>query len=140
MRNLSALAIGLLVMGLGLYGAAAVTPLAYPAAFDGSGATGNAVALFVMLSITEVATLFAGWLTARLVSDHRPGHAILMASLGLASAVLVGAIRWGVAPSWYYIASWMLMPVMALLGARAWERTERRSRDAATRRLLLTGK
>lgn len=134
MRNASALALGLLIMGLGLYGAAAITPFAYPAAFDGDGATRNPVALFVLLSITEVTTLFAGWITARLVSDHRAGHAILMATIGLASAVLVGAIRWGAAPSWYYITSWMLIPVMALIGARAWERSlRRRGRDAAPR-------
>ncbi len=134
MRNPSALALGLLIMGLGLYGAAAVTPLAYPAAFDGDGATMNVVALFVMLSITEVTTLFAGWVTARLVSDHRAGHAILMATIGLAAAVLVGAVRWGAAPSWYYITSWMLIPVMALIGARAWERSlRRRGRDASPR-------
>ncbi len=134
MRNASALALGLLIMGLGLYGAAAITPFAYPAAFDGDGATMNPVALFVLLSITEVTTLFAGWITARLVSDHRAGHAILMATIGLASAVLVGAIRWGAAPSWYYITSWMLIPVMALIGARAWERSlRRRGRDAAPR-------
>jgi hypothetical protein len=134
MRNVSALSLGLFIMGLGLYGAAAVTPFAYPAAFDGDGATTSAVALFVMLSISEVATLFAGWVTARLVSDHRAGHAILMATLGLATAVLVGAIRWGAAPSWYYITSWVLMPFMALLGARAWERSlRRRGREAAPR-------
>ena len=87
-----------------------------------------------MLSISEVATLFAGWVTARIVSDHRAGHAILMATLGLASAMLVGAIRWGAAPSWYYITSWVLMPFMALIGARAWERSlRRRNREAAPR-------
>ena len=134
MRNLSALALGLLIVGLGLYGAAAATPIAYPAAFDGDGATTNALALFVMLSITEVSTLFAGWVTARLVSDHRAGHAILMATVGLATAVLVGAIRWSAAPSWYYVTSWILMPVMALIGARAWERSlRRRGRDATAR-------
>ena len=135
MRNMSALALGLLIMGLGVYGAAAVTPLAYPAAFGANGATANVVALFVMLSVTEVSTLFAGWVTARLVTDHRPGHAILMSSVGLTSAITVGAIRWNAAPSWYYVASWVLMPFAAALGARAWERSLRRKGQALSQRI-----
>ena len=50
MRNLAALALGLMVMGLGIYGAAAVAPLAFPAAFDARGYTTNTLALIVMLA------------------------------------------------------------------------------------------
>jgi hypothetical protein len=138
MRNVSALALGLLFVGLGVYGAAAATPHAFPAAFDSDGATTNFLALFVMLTITEVTTLFAGWVTARIVTDHRAGHAILMATVGLTSAVLVGAVRWGAAPSWYYITSWMLMPAAAALGAKAWERSLRRKAGDVTRRIATT--
>ncbi|MBC7843627.1 MAG: hypothetical protein H7099_15005 [Gemmatimonadaceae bacterium] len=138
MRNMSALALGLLIMGLGVYGAAAVTPYAFPGAFDAQGATANVVALFVMLTVTEVTTLFAGWVTARLVTDHRAGHAILMAAVGLTSAITVGAVRWSAAPSWYYITSWMLMPCAAALGAKAWERALRRKGQAVTRRIAAT--
>ena len=126
MRSLSAIALGLLVIGIGLYGAAAATPFAFPAAFDAAGRTTHVVALFVMLSITEVFATFAGWVTARLVADHRAGHAILMATIGLAIAIAVGAVRWDAAPSWYHITSWMLMPAVAALGAAAWERSLRR--------------
>lgn len=135
MRNMSALALGLLVMGLGLFGAAAVTPLAFPAAFTTQGATTNVVALWVMLSITEVFTMFAGWVTARIVTDHRKGHALLMAALGLTAAVGVGAVRWHAAPSWYYVLSWVLIPFAAALGSAAWERSLRRNtrRDASPR-------
>ena len=127
MRNLAALALGLLVMGLGIYGAAAVAPLAFPAAFDARGYTTNTLALIVMLAITEIFTMFAGWVTARLVSDHRPGHALMMAIVGLAIAVFVGAVRWSAAPTWYYFVSWTLMPVAGALGAFAWERSLRRN-------------
>jgi hypothetical protein len=138
MRNVSALALGLLVMGLGLYGAAVVTPLAYPAAFDADGATANAVAAFVMLSIAEVFTLFAGWITARLAPDHRMGHALLMATAGLAIAIFVGAVRWSAAPSWYYVATWVLIPFAAALGAAAWERSLRMKGRNAPRRVVTT--
>lgn len=127
MRNISALALGLLVMGLGLFGAAAVTPLAFPAAFSGQGYTTNVMALCVMLAITEVFTMFAGWATARIVTDHRKGHALLMAALGLTAAVGVGAVRWAAAPTWYYIASWVLIPLAAAIGSAAWERSLRRN-------------
>ena len=134
MRSLSALGLGLLVTGLGVYGAAAATPLAFPAAFDAAGGTANAVALFVMLTITEVFTMFGGWVTARLVSDHRAGHAILMATIGVAIAVAVGAVRWDTAPPWYHITSWLLMPAAAAIGAVAWERSLRRKgRDMSPR-------
>ena len=95
MRNIAALALGLLFIGLGLYAAAAVTPFAYSAAFDPAGATRNVVALFVMLTITAITSAFGGWITARLVSDHRVGHALMAATLGLVAAVLMGAVRWG---------------------------------------------
>lgn len=134
MRNLSAMALGLLVMGLGLFGAAAATPAAFPAAFNGQGHTTFPVALFVMVTITVVSTMFAGWLTARIATDHRVGHALMMATLGLGSAVFVGAIRWAAAPSWYYVVTWALIPPAAALGALAWERTLRRhGRDLAPR-------
>ena len=138
MRSLSALALGLLLVGRGLYGAAALTPFAYPAAFDADGRTTNVVALFVMLTITEVFSLFGGWLTARLVTDHRAGHAILMASIGLAIAVAVGAVRWDTAPSWYHVTTWVLMPVAAAIGAAAWERSLRRKSGDLSRRVITT--
>ncbi len=135
MRNLAALALGLLVMGLGIYGAAAVAPMAFPAAFDVRGSTTNTLALIVMLAITEVFTMFAGWVTARRVTDHRPGHAVMMSIVGLAVAVFVGAVRWSSAPAWFYLASWALIPVSGAIGAYAWERSLRRKggRAAAAR-------
>ena len=134
MRGLSAIALGLLVTGLGVYAAPAITPLAFPAAFTVQGHTTNPVALFVMLSITLVSTAFGGWLTARLAEDHLLGHALMMATVGLVSAVFVGAIRWAAAPSWYYVASWVLMPVAAAIGAAAWKRTLLRQRPDLARR------
>lgn len=134
MRNMSALALGLLIMGLGLYGAAAATPGVFPGAFDAQGGTTNAMALTVMLTITLVSTMFAGFVAARIASDHRPGHAIMMSVLGLTSAVFMGAIRWATAPSWYFIVSWVLIPPAAALGAFAWERSlKRKGRDVARR-------
>lgn len=138
MRSLSAICLGLLFMGLGLYAAAAVTPGAYPAAFDAQGHTTNIVALFVMLSITLVTTAFAGWITARLAEDHLMGHALMMGTLGLATAVFLGAIRWAAAPAWYWGTSWALIPLAAALGANAWERTLRRKRPASVRRAVTT--
>ena len=138
MRSLTALALGLLITGLGLYAAPAVTPLAFPGAFDSTGATSHVVALFVMLSITEVFTMFGGWVTARLVADHRAGHAILMGTSALAIAIAVGAVRWSTAPSWYFIACWMLMPVSAAIGAAAWERSLRRRGATVPQRAAAT--
>ena len=138
MRGVSALAAGLLFIGLGVYGAAAATPLAFPGAFDGDGGTSNFVALFVMLTITEVSAMFGGWVTARLAPDHRIGHAILMATVGLAFAIAVGAVRWVEAPSWFYVTTWTLMPCAAALGAAAWERLRRRKGRDAARRIATT--
>ena len=138
MRNISALSLGLLCLGLGLYAAAAVTPLAYPAAFDADGSTRNAVALFVMLTITAVTAAFGGWITARIVSDHRLGHALMTATLGLVAAVLMSAVRWDAAPSWYWVTSWMLLPAAAAAGAAAWERTLRRKNRDVSRRVAAT--
>ena len=138
MRNLAAIALGLLLTGLGIFSAAAVTPLAFPAAFTSQGHTTNALALVVMLAITEITTMFAGWISARLAPDHRLGHAIMMAVLGLAAAIFVGAIRWAAAPAWYYVLSWGLLPVAAALGAAAWERSLRRRSIAVTRHAAAT--
>lgn len=138
MRNMTALALGLLVMGVGLYGAAAATPAAFPDAFNAQGHTSWPVALFVMLAITVVTTMFAGWVTARLVSDHRVGHALMMSILGLASAMFAGAIRWAAVPTWYHVATWILIPPAAALGALAWERTLRRQGRDVVRRVATT--
>ncbi len=138
MRSLSSIGLGLLFMGLGLYAAAAVTPGAFPDAFDAQGRTTHSVALFVMLSVTLVTTAFAGWITARLAEDHLKGHALMMATIGLACAVFMGAIRWAAAPTWYWGTSWALIPVAAAIGAAAWERTLRRQRPAAARRIATT--
>jgi hypothetical protein len=135
MRSLSSIALGLLFMGLGLYAAAAVTPIAYPAAFTTLGYTTNPVALTVMLSITLVTTAFGGWITARLAEDHHLGHALMTATIGLVSAVLMGAIRWAAAPAWYHVSSWILIPAAAAIGAMAWERTMRRRAPASARRV-----
>jgi hypothetical protein len=96
------------------------------------------VALFVMLSITLVTSAFAGWITARLAEDHLMGHALMMSTLGLASAVFMGAIRWAAAPPWYWATSWILIPVAAAIGAAAWQRTLRRKQPAAVRRVAAT--
>jgi hypothetical protein len=138
MRNLTAIALGLLIMGLGLYSAAAVTPLAFPSAFSAQAHTSNPAALTVMLAITLVSTTFAGWICARLAPDHRLGHALMMGVLGLAAAVCAGAIRWAAAPAWYYFLSWGLIPVAAALGAAAWQRSLRRRSTALSRRAAAT--
>ena len=138
MRSLSAIGLGLLIMGLGLFAAAAITPGAFPGAFDTLGHTTNAVALFVMLSITLVTTAFAGWITARFSEDHRMGHALMMATLGLATTVFMGAIRWAAAPPWYWGTSWALIPLAAAIGASAWQRTLRRKGPASARRVATT--
>ncbi len=136
MRGLTAIALGLLVAGLGVYAAAAVTPIAFPAAFDVQGHTSNPVALFVMLSITLVTTAFGGWITARLAEDHLLGHALMMVTIALVSAVFIGAIRWATAPVWYHVVSWALMPVAAAIGAAAWKRTLLRLRPELARRAV----
>lgn len=138
MRNLAAIALGLLFTGLGLYGAAAVTPAVFPAAFTADGHTTNAAALALMLVITAVFTMFGGWVTARLAPDHLLGHALMMAVLGLAAAVFVGAVRWAAAPAWYYLASYALLPVAAAIGSAAWERSLRRRGIALARRAAAT--
>jgi hypothetical protein len=133
MKGLSAIALGLLISGLGIYAAAVLTPLAVPLAFRADGSTGHVVALFIMLCITQVFALFAGWVTARCVDDHRVGHAALMATCALAVAICVGAIRWAAAPPWYYVTSWLLLVPVAMLGARSWERIVKRRANAAAR-------
>jgi hypothetical protein len=126
MQSAVALALGLLVIGVGLFGAAAATPFAFPSAFLNNGATTNPVALFVMLSITAVFTMFGSWMVARMVSDHRIGHGLMLSLAGVAVAMCTSAIRWGTAPYWYHVLSWALMPLCGYLGAAAWERTLRR--------------
>jgi MFS family permease len=126
LRSLLAIALGLMVVGLGLYGAPAVTPFAFPAAFDAQQGTRDPIALSVMLAITTVFSAFGGWVTARLVDNHRTGHAVFMSVVGLAVAVFIGAVRWATAPAWYFVAAWCLMPIAAAIGAAAWERSLRR--------------
>lgn len=138
MRNLAAIALGLLFTGLGNFGAAAATPMAFPAAYTAQGHTTNSVALFVMLSITLVFAVFGGWVTARIAPDHRMGHALTMAVLGLAAAVFIGAVRWAAAPAWYYVVSWALLPVAAGIGVAAWERTLRRKGTGMARTVAAT--
>jgi hypothetical protein len=131
MQSALALALGLLVVGLGLFGAAAATPFAFPAAFQDGGQTTNPAALFVMLSISCVFTIFAAWIVARLVPDHRTGHGLMLSAMGVSVAIGVSAVRWATAPYWYHILSWALMPLCGYIGAAAWERTLRRQ-SAAT--------
>jgi MFS-type transporter involved in bile tolerance (Atg22 family) len=138
MRSLTAIALGLLFVGIGIFAAAAVTPAAFPSAFSAEGATTNAVALVVMLAITEVFAMFGGWVTSRLVDDHRLGHAVMMSICGLAVAVFVGAVRWSAAPAWYYVASWGLIPCAGALGAAAWERSMRRRKGGVAHRAATT--
>ncbi len=89
-----------------------------------------------MMSITLVTAAFGGWLTARLAEDHLLGHALMMATLALVSAVFVGAIRWASTPLWYHVVSWTLMPVAAAIGALAWKRTLLRLRPELARRAV----
>jgi hypothetical protein len=138
MRSVLAMGLGLLLTGVGIVGAAVVTPLAVPQAFAPDGSTVHVVALAIMLAITEVFALFAGWVTARLASDHRIGHAALMATCALAIAIAVGAIRWSTAPAWYHVTSWVLLIPAAVLGARAWVRVVQRKASAGARSLAAT--
>jgi hypothetical protein len=127
MQSAAAMALGLLVIGVGLFGAAAATPFAFPSAFLDGGSTTNPVALFVMLCITSVFTTFAAWIVARMVPDHRTGHGLMLSVVGVAVAICASAIRWATAPYWYHVLSWALMPLCGYLGAAAWERTLRRT-------------
>ncbi len=138
MRNVSALALGLLFVGIGVFGASAGAPFVFPAAFDAQMRTASPPALFVMLVITEVCVMFGAWLVARIVTDHRVGHALMLAAAGIAVGVFTSAIRWSTAPAWYHVLSWVLMPVASYIGAKAWERTLRRHAAVATNQSAAT--
>jgi hypothetical protein len=139
MKSVVALVIGLAVMILGRELLLVALPTAVAAAPGdlaaqlASGPITSLVVLSSLLVITGVTTLFGAWLTARLAPDHPAGHAVFAAVVWLAVLVFRGALEWNRVPLWVHATTWVMVPLAAFAGARAWERaTRRRDRGAVS--------
>jgi hypothetical protein len=133
MKGVVALLAGVAIMALLREAFLAFLPLALAAVPNGvadqfrSGPITSLVALSAILTITGVTTMFGAWVAARLAPDHATGHAVFAAVLWLTVLVFRGALDWHRVPFWVHVSTWILVPVAAWVGGRAWERAQARA-------------
>lgn len=85
---------------------------------DAEGFTTDVSALLIYLMVSIVASLLAGFVTARIVSRKMTLHAFILALLLLATGIPVQLSAWDKLPQWYNIAFLVMLVPATLAGVR----------------------
>lgn len=113
-RSILAVLAGMVVWFVLWMGLNAGLAAAYPDRFDAAGVTADATLLGAFLLGSLVASLLAGWTTARLAVRAPVKHALVLGAIHLAIGIAVQASVWSQMPLWYHL------PFLALVVPAHW--------------------
>ncbi len=117
-RSIVAIAAGVIIWAvLWLTGTAIITS-AVPEAVGADQSIRDAGVLSVILGLSILISLTAGWLTAALAPRAIFAHTLVLAVLQLAQGVFVQAQYWDLMPLGYHVTFLALLAPMILLGGR----------------------
>jgi len=99
-----------------------------PGAFREDGSTSRPDILFIILALSVIFSVGAGFVTGRLARGREMRHALALGILQLAIGIFVQLQFWDVMPIWYHLTFLALLIPGNLLGGRLCLR--RRARTA----------
>ena len=90
---------------------------ALPAVHDEKGITSDVGTLVIYLVVSIIASLAAGFLTAKLANNSQTLYAGILAVCLLATGIPVQLSAWDVLPVWYNLAFLIMLVPVTMLGA-----------------------
>ena len=117
-RNILAVVAGFVAWTVVFLGLAAVVRSLFPDAYGPDGAVLATLPLLLVLLGSFVASIVAGYATARLAVSDRKRFTMILAGVLLVVGLFVQISGWDLAPAWYNIAFLLSLVPLTLLGGR----------------------
>lgn len=118
LRSIGSILAGYVVWSLLFLGANAMLSLLAPGAFRPDGSTGSTALLLVILVLSILISIVAGWLTFRVDRVRALGSSLILGVLLLVTGIVVQRQYWEVMPLWYHLAFLAALIPGVLVGYR----------------------
>lgn len=118
MRNIFSVLAGYAVWTAVFLGGSAVVRAALSSVHDDAGYTDNVTALLVYLALSVIASLLAGFVTARIAMPPKAKWVFFTSLALLATGVPVQLSVWELLPVWYNLVFLALLVPATLMGGR----------------------
>jgi hypothetical protein len=118
LRTILAVLVGVIIWTILWIGANAVLAAAMPGAFRPDGSIASNGLLAVILVLSGLISIAAGYSTARLASAHEVNHALALGGVLLLIGIFVQSQYWEVLPLWYHLTFLALLIPAAWLGGK----------------------
>ena len=117
-RSIVSVALGTISWGILWVATGEALLAAVPDAFRADGGTESVGVLLVLLVMSVVYSVLAGWLTARLAPGDAWPHVYALSALQLAIGLAVQIGSWALMPAWFHIPFLALLVPGVLVGGR----------------------
>jgi hypothetical protein len=118
LRSIFAVLAGDIIWTILWLGTNAALAAAMPGAFQADGSIDSSGLLAVILVLSVLISIIAGYSTARLASAHEVSHALALGVVLLLIGVFVQSQYWEVLPLWYHLTFLALLIPAAWLGGK----------------------
>ena len=126
-RSILSVLLGMVTWAFIVQGAFAAAQAASPGTFAEDGSTESAGVLLGFLVLSVLASIAAGWVTARTAPEAATKHAVVLGVIQLALGGYFQAQSWQVMPIWYHVPFLTLLLPGNVLGALLCRRAEPRT-------------
>ncbi|NNF59038.1 MAG: hypothetical protein HKN04_12460 [Rhodothermaceae bacterium] len=117
-RNILAVVAGFVAWTVVFLGLAAVIRALFPDAYGPDGAVIEALPLLLVLVGSFIASVIAGYATARLATSDEARYVLVQAFLLLVVGLFVEISSWELTPAWYHIVFLLSLVPLTLVGGR----------------------
>lgn len=117
-RNILAVVAGFVAWTVVFLGLAAAIRGIFPDAYGEDGAVTATLPLILLLVVSFIASVVAGYTTARLAQSDKGRFVMIQAGLLLVVGLFVQISGWDLAPAWYNIVFLLALVPMTLYGGR----------------------
>ena len=118
LRTILAVLAGVIIWTILWLGANAVLTAAMPGAFRADGSIASNGLLAVILVLSGLISLVAGYSTARLASAHEMSHALALGGVLFLIGLFAQSQYWEVLPLWYHLTFLALLIPATWLGGK----------------------
>ena len=104
LRSIGSIATGFAVWTVLFLGSSALLTAVAPGAFNSDGSTDSAIMLLVILALSVLFSMFAGWVTFTVDRVRALGSSLILGVLLLAVGIFVQLQYWDVMPLWFHLS------------------------------------
>ena len=118
MRTIFAVVAGFIAWTVLFLGSNSILSLTMPGSFKADGSTDSAAMLLLILLLSVIFSIIAGWITAKLATVNPQRNALILGIILLLVGISVQLQFWEVMPLWYHLSFLGLLIPGAIVGGR----------------------